>query len=236
MGNSFAGQHAPALKLYYFPIEGKGAPIRMLMRHLGYPFFVDYRFRDREEFETMKAAGAFTFGQVPALEIKYQDGRREQLCQTNSILRFIGKIMPESGTYPSDPVQAALVDSIMDQEADMFMGLACSKYRERLGYGSLDDDTVVKVRKDLNDEVIPRSLAFFENLLATSSSGWLASTPGPTICDFLLAPRLDWLSNGGAGDGISLQILHKFPLLLTFLQKFNALPAVIAYLREQRTS
>jgi glutathione S-transferase len=115
----------------------------------------------------------------------------------------------------------------MDQEADLFAGVSCSKYKERFGFGCLDDATIAKVRKALNDEVLPRHLSFFESLLARSSSGWLADTPGPSCADFLLGPRLHWLASG-AVDGISTTILDAFPKVKDFVARFYALPAVAA--------
>lgn len=204
----------------------------MLARHTGLSNFEDYRFKDGE-FGAMKAAGAFTFDQVPALEISYPDGRKEQLSQTVSILRYIAKVT-QASAYPSDPIQAAYVDSICDQEADIFSSVVAVKYKERFGFGSLDDAAIAKVRKDLQDEVLPRHLAFLEGLLAKSTSGWLASTADASIADFLLAPRLEWLASGGAGDGISVDILQQYPRVLSFIEKFNALPAVAQYRSEQQ--
>jgi len=219
-----------ALRLSYFNIGGKGDPIRMLVRYTGYESFTDYRFADGE-FPELKAQGTLTFGQVPALEILDSSGKKSQLFQTSSILRYLGKSLP-GNTYPDDPIKAALVDAIMDQEADCFAGVSCSKYKERFGFGSLDDSQILKVRKSLNDEVLPRHLAFFETLLSNSTSGWLADTQGPSICDFLLAPRLKWLVSGQI-DGISTSLLDSFPLVNKFIQKFHALECVAKYLSEQ---
>lgn len=228
---AYQSQQPQKMKLSYFNIEGKGAPIRMLVRYTGFQHFEDYRFAEGE-FPSLKASGAFAFGQVPALEVLTADGEVVNLFQTNSILRYIGKTCPGE-TYPSDPIKAALVDSLLDQEFDLFAGLTCSKYKERFGYGCLDEATVAAVRKSLNDEILPRHLGFFESLLQKSTTGWLADTPGPSIADFLLAPRLEWLVSG-ANDGIEKNLLDAFPLLKKFVEHFHALPAVAQYCAEQQ--
>jgi glutathione S-transferase len=51
---------------------------------------------------------------------------------------------------------------------------------------------------------------------------------GPSIADFILVPRLQWLASG-ANDGISLTILDAFPHLKAVIAKLMALPAVIEY-------
>jgi glutathione S-transferase len=222
-----------SLELKYFNIEGKGAPIRMLVRHVGFERFVDTRLKDGE-FPALKASGALAFGQVPCLEVTLSDGTKTHLFQTASILRYIGKVCG-GDVYPTDALQAAFVDAVMDQEADLFLGVSASKYAARMGFGCLDDATIAKVRKSLNDEVLPRHLGFFEELLKRSTTGWLCNTANPSCADFLLAPRLKWLASG-AVDGISTTILSQFPLVEGFVEKFYAVPAVAAYVKEQASS
>jgi glutathione S-transferase len=117
---------------------------------------------------------------------------------------------------------AALVDSIMDQETDFMKGLTITKYRERNGFESIDDDTNLKVRQALNDRVLPHYLSLFERLLEDSVSGWIANTDGPSIADFLLVPQLRSVGNGQT-EGISADILTPFPKVVALIEKFNSL-------------
>jgi glutathione S-transferase len=81
----------------------------------------------REEFMEMKTSGALRFGQVPMLEVVSADGSVVQLTQSSAIIKYVGKF---AGLYPvNDDLLAALIDSILDQEVDCFMGLTCSRYR-----------------------------------------------------------------------------------------------------------
>lgn len=211
------------MKLMYFDIKGKAEGIRLALAYAGLPF-EDYRFQDRAEFMEKKQSGELPYGQVPAL---FVDG--QVLVQTNAILRFIGKKAETSTLYPTDPLLAAKVDAILDQEADMFCGLTVSKYKERFGFGFLgkpDNEGILReTQQALNDEILPRHLSFFEKLLGSSSSGWLAGTEQPSIADFCLAPRIESLQ-GLSNDGISPDILTAYPRILAFLAKFKALPAV----------
>jgi hypothetical protein len=49
-----------------------------------------------------------------------------KIAQSASIIRYVGKL---TGLYPTELISAALVDSIIDQVIDMFMGLSVSRYR-----------------------------------------------------------------------------------------------------------
>lgn len=99
---------------------------------------------------------------------------------------------------------------------------------ERYGFGSLTPEAVVLIRQDLNNTVLPRHLSFFETVLSTSTSGWLAGGETPSIADFILVPRLQWLASG-ANDGIAMDILDSYPHVKAMMAKFMALPAVVEY-------
>lgn len=207
-------------KLYYFDIAGRGEPIRLACAYGNVPF-EDIR-TTREEFAAMKESGKLPFGQLPVVELA--DGK--VLAQTVAIMRFVGK---QSGLYPPDPVQAAVVDSLLDQDNDMFAGLGVTMAGARVGFANLDPDYRAQVRKALNDEVLPRHLQYFENFLAKSTSGWLAGGEEPSIADFLLVPRFKFLVTPGLLDGISTELLEPFPLVKALITKFYDLPAIKAY-------
>lgn len=204
------------LKLIYFDLAGKGECIRLACAYANVDL-EDKRITP-DQFQTMKSSGELKFGQVPALVVDDKD----TLIQSASIMRYVGKV---TGLYPEDNLAAALVDAIVDQENDMFAGLTCSRYRDRFGFGCLDDETVAKVRKSLNDEVLPRHLSYLERLLRESSTPFIANTPEPSIADFILVPRLQWLESG-ANDGISKAILSKYPDIKNYMQTFLSLPKI----------
>ena len=93
----------------------------------------------------------------------------------------------------------------------------------------MSPDDVKLVRQSLNADLLPRHLAFFENLMQQSSTGWIAGRHGPSIADFALVPRLQWLTEPGVHDGIDCRILDSFPLLQGLMKSFMELPSIDAY-------
>ena len=59
---------------------------------------------------------------------------------THSLTYLLTYLLTYSLIFDSDPLVAALVDAIIDEEIDMFTGLAVSKYKTRFGFNILEDD------------------------------------------------------------------------------------------------
>jgi glutathione S-transferase len=214
-------------KLYYFDLPGKGEAIRLALTYANIPF-EDVRL-DSDSFAKLKEDGTLAYGQAPALEVTTENGRN-MICQSATILRYIGRIAQPDLVYPTDPLAASAVDSVLDAEIDFFSGLLCSKYRSRYGFESIGgpgDAVFDKVRGDLNTDVFPRHLGNLNRLFANSTTGWVANTAGPSIADFCLAPRLGWLSEHG--EGISSDILKPFPKVVEFVARFYSIPDVMNY-------
>jgi glutathione S-transferase len=72
------------------------------------------------------------------------------------------------------------------------------------------------------------SVLYLYSLLSSAVSCSVLCATGPSIADFILVPRLQWLASG-ANDGISLTILDPFPQLKAVIAKLMALPAVTEY-------
>jgi len=130
--------------------------------------------------------------------------------------------------YANGPIKAALVDSLMDFEADLFAGLSVSRYSERFGYSVLTPENISVIRKELNDKVLPAQLANLEKLLQKSQTGYAAGTDEPSIADFVLVPRLEWLV-GGDNDGISKSLYKDFPCVQALINKFKSNARIQAY-------
>jgi len=99
---------ATSYKLTYFPIPGRGEAIRFAFR-VGKIPFEDNRI-DFASFGKLKTEGAFPLGSVPVLDV---DGKR--FCESNAILRFVGKL---ANLYPHCPFAALRVDEILDMVED----------------------------------------------------------------------------------------------------------------------
>lgn len=230
----------PTLELQYFNLAGKAEGVRLALAYAGVKF-KDTRFTF-EEFSKLKADGVLPFGQVPCLVVG--SGKTGQvLVQTAAILRYVGKIssgLTQHPLYPDDPLMAATVDAIVDQDTDMMIGYLSSQYSERFGFGDVvqRDGPPEKrrcfglVRRRLHDDVLPRHLQALAGLLANSKTGWLAGSDGPTIADFMIVPTLQRLrgrTDGppiGLGDGLSTGLVDRYPSLLSLIDKLMALPLV----------
>ena len=152
------------------------------------------------------------------------------LTQSAAILRYVAKLNPAVGLYPTDPLLAARVDAVCDLEADAFVGVRVSKYKERFGFGFLNEDKyageLAGVAEALNKDVVPRHLTNLAKVLEAGKTGWLAGTREPSIADFVWGPVLDSINNGWTGDA---NALTAFPSLRTFHARFREIPSVKAY-------
>jgi len=211
----------PKLKLYYFDMVGKGEPIRLMCAYLGMTL-EDIRFKDYNDFLQLKEAGKLPFGQVPLLEVDQGDGKVHHLVQSSAILSYLGKL---GGLYPSDPILAAKVDAALGHEADAFTGPTVVTYAKRFGI-HLDDEATKKSEDKIKTEVAPRHLASLENLLGTSTTGWIADTKDPSPPDFVWYVRLAfWIPNNAK----FYPGLEEYPHVTAFVEKFKALEQIKTY-------
>ena len=152
--------------------------------------------------------------QVPVLQLG--DDESKFVAQPVSILRLVGKLSNKYGReeiYPMDLHKAAVVDAVMEYEAEVFAGLKVSKYMEEYGFAS--DKIPLEARDDIgieqNTKVIPQKLKHLENVLTKSSTQWLAGTEGPTIADFYWATIFSRIAEESwTGDK---ELLSAFPRL-----------------------
>jgi glutathione S-transferase len=224
-----------SIKLYYFNIKGKGEPIRLLCSYGGLKL-QDYRFSSYDEFIKMKDDGTFPFGQVPMLEVVYGPNGGEQphtIVQSSAIMRYLGRI---TGLYPAscsehDLVTASKIDAMLDQENDAFTGITVLTYSTRFGI-DLTDDMKDSSYGLVNTQTLPGHLSKIEKQLSTSSTGWLAGTAEPSICDFVWACRLQSLATD---DKLStkIQSLEEFPNLKAFVGKFFNLEPIKEYYKNE---
>ena len=214
--------------LTYFNIAGKGECIRLALNH-GNCTFTDRRVNKESFLSTYRAKS--TFGQLPCLTLNEGTEDEINISQSAAILRLVGK---SCNLYPTDPVVAAFVDSIMDFESDAFQGHRTIRYNYRFGLDvdieGGDIETYFNNCKTKQREVvIPENLFKLENVLRNSSTGWLADTTNPTIADFFWVPTLQSLTrkeNPWTGD---CECLNAFPHIQQLVRKFEALSSVQNY-------
>lgn len=214
------------LKLIYFDLEGKGEPIRLLCAHAGLSL-EDHRLSltDRTEFDALRHSGELAFGQVPVLQVT-RAGQSVSLIQTAAILRYIGKIADSSlQLYPTHPEAAAMVDAVMDQEADTFAGSRVNKYKARFGFSPdiLTPDVSAAIASVINATVLPRHLNSLTRIMGAGR--WIAKTAQPSVADFCWAPMLKRIPVM-TGDP---DYMNAYPALKALVDRFYALPAIQTY-------
>ncbi|KAG7357561.1 glutathione S-transferase, N-terminal domain containing protein [Nitzschia inconspicua] len=212
-------EQQPRLKLYYFDIKGKGEPIRLLCAYAGIDI-EDYRFVTRDEFLAMREGTRLPFSQVPMLEV---DGKHS-LVQSCAIMRYLGKL---GGLYPVDPIQAAKVDALMEQETDTFIGTTVLTYGRRFGI-DLTPDVKEKSYEQISDEVLPGHFRNIEKCLRASPTGWLAATDEPSPADFMWYVKLSLMAEKKELSE-KIRTLEDFPKIRALMEKFESLTPVQEY-------
>lgn len=214
------------LELVYFNFAGRADYIRLACT-IGGVKFTDTRL-SYEEFKKRKPT--FPNGQVPVLVI---DGK-EQLTESNSILRFVGKL---GGLYPSDPLVAARVDAAMDTIEELWSVISISMYPTRKALEAWTATQKAAIRKRLNDSLIPTVLARLDKALGAQAAalgqgkvaGFVGPAAEPTIADLKMHTFCKWLSKGVL-DGISTDIVSKkFKNVQALVDAIDALEPVRSF-------
>lgn len=175
-------------------------------------------------------------GQMPLLEIEEDGKEKQMIVQSVAILRYLGKL---GNLYPTDPIQAMKVDSLMDTASEATRSIEMSiqgPVTWLIAEEPWSKDQVMAIRKRIaNDQKhgLPFYLSYFENALKTNATGWLAGD-SVTIADLLLHRITSWVS-GGMLDGIPDDLLDSYPTVKQHDQKVEALPAVQQWRAEHPT-
>merc|ERR1712137_934305 len=171
------GHSTMALKLVYFPIGGRAAPIRNAFK-IGKIEFEDEHITFAE-FGEAKAAGKYTFGSIPVLYIG-----DEQITQSNAILTWVGK---QANLYPSDPKQALYVDEVLAAIEDAH-GLIAPTIREQ------DPEKRLAMRKELVEGKLKVWIAGVSKLVSRNGdNGFFVGASG-TVADLKANAMLTKLS------------------------------------------
>jgi glutathione S-transferase len=140
-----------------------------------------------------------------------------------------------AGLYPQEDLSlAGLINSLVDAQNDMMVGVNAARFPDRIGFGCVTKEQIEIIRKDLNDRILPQYFQYFEQFLLNSSTGWLANTTNPTIADFAVVPRLQLFTIPGQYEGISSDILKPFPNCLKMMDRFYELPSVREYYESRK--
>ena len=232
----------PKLVLYYFNFPFWRAEVCRLALHLGevivfefikdtqltYTFYTfssrlnvircfetQVEFEDkRVDFKFIKECGKAPLGQAPFLEV---DGK--VICQTGAIARYCGKL---GGFYPKDDdFAAAKIDEIIDTATDITNLIGPTM---RMG-----DAEKLEARKVLASDKLPMYFSALEAMMKANGSTGFFVGDKMTIADIAMWRLMGWFK-GGALDGISTDILDKYPLLTKSFNDTESHPKIKAWM------
>jgi len=193
--------------------RGEGEAIRSLLYYVKIPF-IDVRFDNKESFQDNTLLDTnIDPSQLPVLQLA-DENNTLLIKSVSSILRYIAKKAKSSDLlitlnpeilrlYPSDDIEAAKIDILLDQEKE-FSNILIS-----------------------SDEVkVLEKLKMFENDIVAGGSGcYMGGRIYPSIADFCFAHRFKAIENGHFSEKIPSNTLIQFPQLLTMMAFYDVLNA-----------
>ena len=200
----------PNLKLTYFDIHGGRAEPARLAMHIGGVAFEDHRISFRE-FGSGRAN--YPFNRVPVLQID-----DVLLSQGNSINRYVGTL---AGLYPTDPLEAAFCDEVMDAVEDI-----ASKQFETMSIK--DEDEKKAAREALSEGPLAIYLRQLQAMLEARGGEYFADGR-LTIADLKV---MVWIRSLRAGilDYVPADLPDKLaPTLVAHLERVDGDPRVREY-------
>lgn len=202
----------PKLVLHYFDFPFWRAEVCRLSLHLGKVEFEDKKIKDFKEF---KESGIAPFGQAPILEV---DGK--VIAQTGAIARYCGKL---GGFYPkNDDFAAAKIDEIIDTATDITNHVGKTMFIK-------DDKEKLELRAKLAADTLPMYFSALEKLMTANGSTGFYVGDAMTIADIAMWRLLGWFK-GGNLDGIPVDLVDKYPLLLQNYENTDAHSEIRAWM------
>eukprot|EP00054_Salpingoeca_dolichothecata_P036976 m.9376 g.9376 ORF g.9376 m.9376 type:complete len:618 (-) comp7187_c0_seq1:46-1899(-) len=201
---------APAIKLTYFDIKGRAEPVRLAFA-IGDVEFEDDRIQRPQWLELKPTT---PFGQLPMLTVG-----GKQVAQSAAILRYAGKL---SGLYPHDPLEALLVDEMLDAFEDL---------AQKLGPSMAEQDEAKKLamRKQLAETTFPELLGKIDARIAQESQKHGCAVGNKTsIADLRIYGTVGYLKSGML-DGFPTDIVDPYQNIIAVFKHVGQIPQVLAW-------
>eukprot|EP01084_Bolivina_argentea_P115582 205512_1 len=211
---SDAKTDSPSFRIIYYNFGGRAEALRNAAAIGGIAFEDD--FITFEEQKQQKADGERRWSGPPEVVILDKDGKDlVTIAQSNACLRYIGKI---SGLYPSNPVQQALVDEVLDSIEDLSVATA------GVLYFAGDDDEKKQKLEAFNKDTLPYWSAKFEARLEENEkrgnkNGYFVGN-NITIADLKGAAGYSFISSYRGPPGAK-DIISKCKRLTALIDKVN---------------
>ncbi|BGP44123.1 hypothetical protein JCM10450v2_008346 [Rhodotorula kratochvilovae] len=200
--------------LHYFPIQGRGEPIRYLLADAGIPYVES---NDVASFRANKWDYAqYPFNQLPRLTVTREGGKDVHLAQQGAILRFLARAAGYGAG--ADTWQEALVDQVQDAREDL------NGAYTRSIYGA---DAAALLR-ELVQTTVPKVMKQFEYIFAhnKSEAGFLVFDQ-PSYAEFHLLYLRHALSK------LAPSLLASYPALAAWEKTMRARPGLKGYTPRQ---
>jgi len=206
----------PKLKLTYFDFTGRAEAIRLALVVGAIPF-EDERLPG-SAWMSLKNTPQFPFKTMPVLQV----GEDRVLSQSTSILRYVGKL---ANLYPEDPLEAHLVDEVMETAEDL-MNLFSPTFAIQ------DLAEKIAMRKSIVENKAKPLLSCLDARLAGLRTGDFVVGNQVTIADLRLSSMEAMIASGFL-DGVDTNLLADFKNITDIILKTNQVPAVAAWNRKQ---
>lgn len=211
------------LTVTYFPMGGRAEAIRLACVIGKIPF--TNKSVSGKDFGAMKAS--LPLGQLPILEVEEEGKEPVVIPQSNAVLRYVSKL---GGLYPTDMVQAARVDSILDSLEDLYRPLflsAAGKVKFYISETDFTDDEKKEMRLRIIQKHFPKFLTHLENLAKETGTGFIVGET-PTIADLVIYSFQKMLLSSMI-DNIPSDTLSAYPSLMKVVETLEAIPEVKAF-------
>ena len=155
------------------------------------------------------------FGRIPAL-----DHGTFRLYETQAILRYIDRVLPEPSLMPSDPRAAARMDQVMNvNDWYLFQGVANIIAFQRIVGPRLMG---IKADEDAISAAMPKAKVVFNELARLLGANQFFAGESMSLADVLLAPQLDFMRNTPEWEPLTLNHMN----LRTWLDGMNSRPSM----------
>ena len=208
----------PKITLSYFPIAGRGEPIRLACAISKIPF--TNKVLSFPEFKESKST--LPLGQLPVLDLDF-DGKKKTMTQSTAMLRWIGKI---GGLYPKDDdITAMEIDEIISVIDELREPLALTikgKVKTMLSDETeFTGEEKLAIRERWMKLSMPRFLGFIEKKIAQNEGSKWTVGNDISIADLALYCDLNWISSGVL-DGIPKNVLETYPACLGLVENVES--------------
>lgn len=199
-------------KLTYFNLPGRGEAIRLALT-LGGISFTDERIQFSDWRETIKPTTPY--GSLPVLVLS----NGSVVAQQRAILRFVGK---ETSLYPSDSLDAAKVDEIMDACEDVISKTFA------VGSGLEKEEKEAARMEACKEGGITYEMLKKIDTVISSNKGEYFVGDHLTIADLFLFQNTSNLISG-LYDGVPSNALDSFPAIASIRKKVRNNPEICKY-------